>query len=121
MLMFDRLNALAKEKGVSKSHLCRLIGRNEYYLRDCEKKQIEIEPKNIVIIAKALGTTSDYLLGETDDPSLQENDSLKTAQAALFGGLYDRLSEQEMDNLWADAQEFAQFKATQMIRGKGKK
>ena len=37
MLQIDRLVALAKEKGVSKSHLSALVGRGSYYIRDLAK------------------------------------------------------------------------------------
>ena len=56
--MFDltRLESLAKTKGISKTHLCSLVGRPKYYLNDIKNK----------VWAQTLNTTPEYLKGETD-------------------------------------------------------
>ena len=67
LFRYDRLNALAKETGVKKAHLCRLLGRSEYYLRDAEKNNTNISGRALSILAEALGTTPEYLTGESDE------------------------------------------------------
>lgn len=67
MFRYDRMNLLAKEKGVKKAHLCRLLGKTQYYLRDAEKANTDIKGEALSIIAEALGTTPEYLTGESDD------------------------------------------------------
>lgn len=63
-----RIRDLAKEQGRSLKYLCDKIGvSSRTYFRDIEKQQREIPPKKLEIIAGALNTTVDYLLGNTDE------------------------------------------------------
>lgn len=66
MFRYDRLNALVKETGVKKAHLCRQMGVSSYYLRDAEKGQINIPPENVEILARCLSVSPDYLTGQSD-------------------------------------------------------
>ena len=43
------------------------MGKSLYYLRDAEKNNTDIQGENLRIIADMLGTTPEYLAGETDD------------------------------------------------------
>lgn len=67
MFRYDRMNALFAETGVKKAHVIRLMGKSSYYLRDAEKLNTDLHPKYVKIIADALGTTPEYLTGETDE------------------------------------------------------
>lgn len=64
---YDRMNTLVQETGVSKSHICRKLGKSRYFLRDSEKNNTDIQGECLQIIADALGTTPEYLSGETDE------------------------------------------------------
>lgn len=70
MFRYDRLNALAQEKGIKKAHICRKLGRSAYYLRDAEKVNTDISDDQLAIIAEILRTTPAYLRGETDNPEI---------------------------------------------------
>lgn len=72
MFSFDRLDALCKQYGVSKSHLCRLVNKGNNYIQDSKKKQISIPMDIVCTWATALHTTPEYLLGETDDQTKKE-------------------------------------------------
>ena len=63
---YDKLEALAKEKGVSKTFLCQIVGRERYYLRDCKKNNFIPPEEHIKAWADALSTTADYLTDKTD-------------------------------------------------------
>lgn len=63
---YDKLESLAKSKGVSKTHLCQLVGRERYYLRDCKNKNTEPPEDYVMTWADALGTTVDYLTDKTE-------------------------------------------------------
>ncbi len=63
---YDKLEELAKEKGVSKTFLCQIVGRERYYLRDCKKNNFMPPEDHIIAWAKALGTTVEYLTDKTD-------------------------------------------------------
>lgn len=86
LFMYDRFNNLVKMTGVSKAHLNRLLGKTSYYLRDAQKSNIDIPYESVVILAEALGTTPEYLRGETNEQ--------KTKKPAAQG---DGLSEKEMN------------------------
>lgn len=66
--MFDltRLESLAKTKGISKTHLCSLVGRPKYYLNDIKNKGTQAPDDYIEVWAQTLNTTPEYLKGETD-------------------------------------------------------
>ncbi len=66
--MFDltRLESLAKTKGISKTHLCSLVGRPKYYLNDIKNKGTQVPDDYIEVWAQTLSTTPEYLKGETD-------------------------------------------------------
>lgn len=66
---YDKLEFLAKEKGVSKTFLCQIVGRERYYLRDCKKNCIVPPDEYVEAWANALGSSVAYLMDETDDPS----------------------------------------------------
>lgn len=40
MFDFSRLDKLLTETGISKAHLCSLVGRERYYIRDAKNKAI---------------------------------------------------------------------------------
>lgn len=64
---YDKLESLAKERGISKTHLCQLVGRERYYLRDCKNRGVEPPEDHIKTWADALGTTADYLTDKSED------------------------------------------------------
>ena len=88
MFRYDRMNELAKQKGVKKAHLCRLLGRSLYYLRDAEKAGTDINGIECSVIAEALWTTTAYLRGETDDPELPKSQDYDLA--SYIADLRDR-------------------------------
>lgn len=65
---FERLKTLAKSQGKSLTHLCKLIDRPKYYFHDLKKTGAAMPEEYLSIIAKELGTTPEYLLGETENP-----------------------------------------------------
>ena len=94
MLQIDRISELAKEKGVSKSHLCALVGRKPYYLVDLSKHGTQPPAETVAVWADALGTTPAYLMGETDQkekPTGNDADGL-TAEMRELLSLFDAAS-----------------------------
>lgn len=73
MWSYDKFNNRVNETGVSKAFIGRQIGKDQYFIRDHEKKGFTDE--QIAIIAKCLWTTPEYLTDETDEkeiPSISE-------------------------------------------------
>ena len=88
--MVARIKLKAKEKGWSMSHLARQLGLAQSYFTDVKNGKNSISAKRLEEIADLLGTTTDYLLGKTDDPSRPEDMSPKQKEAMeLFSRLDD--------------------------------
>ena len=63
----SRIRDLAKQQGKSVTYICKLINRPKYYLNDVDKKPDRmISDEDLKTLAINLGTTADYLKGETD-------------------------------------------------------
>lgn len=69
MFNFDRLRSLAKEQGVTVTHLCNIVGKKNSYIADSKNKGVSIPAATVETWAAALHTTPAYLLGDTDDPA----------------------------------------------------
>lgn len=69
----DRLIELRTAHGLSQDQLAKLTGSTQPSINRLEAGETE-RPRNLPEIARALGTTSDYLLGETDDPGSRLTD-----------------------------------------------
>lgn len=74
---YDKLESMAKEKGISKTFLCQLVGRERYYLRDCKKNSFSPPVSHIESWANALDTTVDYLTDKTEDPSPKKKEPVE--------------------------------------------
>ena len=71
----ERITSLAKAQGKTITHLCNLIGKSKHYFVNIRNKGLNIPSEYLQIIAADLGTTPEYLLFETDNPSVMKNDS----------------------------------------------
>lgn len=65
-MTIDKIETLAKEKGMSLSFLCGKLGLARNYLSEVKKGKTKISDDRLAIIADILNTTSEYLKGETD-------------------------------------------------------
>lgn len=68
MFRGDRLDSLMREKGISQSELARLVGISQTSIWKLTQPGSQ-GSKHTHKIAAILGTTSEYLMDETDDPS----------------------------------------------------
>ena len=66
MVDFDRLEALIRQQGKKKSHLCALAGKGRGYINDAKNGNGTISDEALEIFARELGTTVAYLRGQTD-------------------------------------------------------
>lgn len=62
----SRIVALAKKQGKSMTRLCNLIGKGRGYIKDVRYKDRDMPEEYLQAIAADLGTTPEYLRGETD-------------------------------------------------------
>ena len=80
---FGKRVALARGKvGWTRRELATRAGLHEQHLAKVEREQRpHLEADTVIKLAKALGCTSDYLLGLTDDPHPRTRPRPRTAQS----------------------------------------
>lgn len=75
MYEIDKIKELAKEQGKSLSFICAQLKTSRTFFLDVERGKSSLKPDRLAQIAEILGTTPEYLCGETDikeKPSLAE-------------------------------------------------
>lgn len=73
MLIGDRIKELRTKRRLSQGELGNRVGVESTIISRWETNRVRPSQKYIVKLAGALGVSTDYLLGETDDPSPSEN------------------------------------------------
>ena len=65
----DRVKEFAKQQGLTMKYLCDCLGKRRGFLTAVRNGRDHIDAHELSIIADKLHTTTDYLIGVTDDPS----------------------------------------------------
>lgn len=93
MFKYDRLEELISESGKTKVSLCKKINKCPTYLRDAKKQNTDISGETLRILAEELGTSIEYLTGETNEkkPIPVSEDGL-SSEAKEIIRLYDLAS-----------------------------
>ena len=65
----DRIKDFAKLQGLTMKFLCDCLGKRRGFLTAIRNGRDHIDAHELSIIADKLHTTTDYLIGATDDPS----------------------------------------------------
>ena len=97
MFRYDRLDELVKETGLKKNYLSTKIGHTGRYLNDAKKQNTDIKLAEVQVLAKELGTTAEYLRGETDQknkPTLISESELDETTKELFDILTNATEEE---------------------------
>lgn len=68
--LHDRVKTLCAERGVKIGAVGQLIGKSPLFFNNVFKGKQNIYIEDVERVADALGTTSDYLLGASDDPTI---------------------------------------------------
>lgn len=66
MYEIDKIKKLAKEQGKSLSFICAQLKTSRTFFLDVERGKSSLKPDRLAQIAEILGTTPEYLRGETD-------------------------------------------------------
>lgn len=66
MYEIDKIKELAKEQGKSMAFLCTKLNVTKTYFADIARGKNTLKPDRLAQIADILGTTPEYLRGETD-------------------------------------------------------
>jgi len=104
MTVIERIKALAYEKGISMSFLCKKMNVARVYFNDIQKNGRTIPDDKLAIIAGTLGTSVEYLLGKTEQkekPTVNdgERDALERDIMELLDSLSPDKREQAIDYL----------------------
>lgn len=113
--MFEkRLRQLREQKGYqTQQSLADALGVAQSTVANWEAGRREPNYETTVRLADFFCVSVDYLMGRSDASALPDADA--GLKAALWGGESD-LTEEEMDELWADVREYAAYKAQQCRR-----
>lgn len=89
MFRFDRFEELRASRGVTKKFITDAIGRTSQTVQDWKNGKSEPNDSQIGIVAQILGTSVEYLRGETDESIKKEPVPMKEDE---FTARYLRLS-----------------------------
>lgn len=91
----DNILYLAKQKGIKQVYICNQLGLDTTWLRTVKKQNINISPERLAQIADILGTTVEYLNGETDNPEKEKSPSEldELLKDPLNKELFDKLAK----------------------------
>ena len=103
MFDYDKLAELIDKSGKSKAHLCRKMGKPEYYLRDVLKQKTIIPDDLQIILAKELGTTVEFLNGIEEKEKPLTNGEGLDAETIELREIWDSADQEERDALLAMA------------------
>lgn len=102
MFNYDRLDRLVKETGKKKNYLSMKMGFSGRYLNDAKKQNTDIKGEPLRILAEELGTTPEYLVGETDQKESPAPLGAELTKESIQM-LLDRMSAEDLSALIADA------------------
>lgn len=105
-MQIDQIESLAKEKGLSLSFISTQLGLRRTYLKDVKLGRSSIPADRLAQIADILGTTPEYLRGETDiKEKPAENGELSEDDMKLLA-FFNRLPPQ-VQSLFADMEQLS--------------
>lgn len=79
----ERTKGLCKAKGISQKFVSESTGHGQFFLNDVWLEKRSVSGGDLHTIADILGTTPEYLSGETDDPSRGEVEMNKEDEELL--------------------------------------
>lgn len=81
LIVYDRIDALCKEKGKNITIMCKEIPISRSILSEYKAGRTKTIKADVLSkIAEYLGTTTDYILGNTDDPTLPQKEKPATGE-----------------------------------------
>ena len=110
-MFYENFLNLCQKAGKSPSSVVTEIGLNKSAVTSW-KKGTNPTNSNLVKISHYFGVSVDELLGKKNTVSDSDTISEDDIKAAFFEGAGD-LTKEEMDDLWADAQDYMRYKLEQ--------
>lgn len=97
MNTIERIKQLAKEQDLKMSYICRRIGVNASYFTEATARNRELSTERLTAIADVLGTTVEYLRGETDQKEKPTASGELSPKDRKIIELASQLSDQNLD------------------------
>lgn len=115
------LKELRLKKGVSQQAVADYLKITRQAYSNYENGNRSPDNEILLKLAEYFGTSVDVILrGPEKAPTPEGERHVSDAElkAAFFDGYSDELTQEEIDELWADAKDYARFKAEQRMRHK---
>lgn len=117
--IYKRIRTRREELGLSQEELAARMGyKSKSSINKIEMGVNDIPQSKVLAFAKALDTTTAYLMGVDEDKerdSANQKSSISDAEirAAFFNGADPTLTEEEMAAMWEDVKNFRDFVISQ--------
>ncbi len=99
MFRYDRLDILISESGKKKTYLSKKMGHAGRYLNDAKKQNTDIKIEDVKILAEELGTSVEFLRGETDKKEKPAPEGELDEETKELREIWDVASEEERQTL----------------------
>ena len=104
MFIYERFEALRRSRGITKRFIAQSLGRSSTLCQDWKMQKSQPNAEQLAKVAQILGTTPEYLRGETDDPAPAPAPAPEDGEmAALLSSLREREDMRMLFKLAKDA------------------
>ena len=101
LFIYERFEALRASRGITKRFIAQSLGRSSTLCQDWKKQKSQPNDEQLAVVARILGTTPDYLRGETDEVSPAPAEDRELAE--LLSSLREREDMRMLFKLAHDA------------------
>ncbi|MCP1355422.1 helix-turn-helix domain-containing protein [Aneurinibacillus migulanus] len=99
-MLAQRLRQIRKSKKLTQEELANRVSTTKGTISNYENGHSSPPNEMLVLLAETLGTTTDYLLGRTTNPSPKDSEDDSNINVAFYDGLKD------LDDLDPDERQF---------------
>ena len=100
---YERFEALRSSRGITKRFIAQSLGRSSTLCQDWKKQKSQPNDEQLAVVARILGTTPEYLRGETDEVSPAPGPAEDGELAELLSSLREREDMRMLFKLAHDA------------------
>ena len=101
LFIYERFEALRASRGITKRFIAQSLGRSPTLCQDWKMQKSQLSDEQLAVVARILGTTPDYLRGETDEVSPAPAEDRELAE--LLSSLREREDMRMLFKLAQDA------------------
>ena len=83
MFQYERFEQLRLSRGITKTFIAQSLGRSATLCQDWKQQKSQPNEQQLREVARILGTTPEYLRGETDDPAPARDEELEELLTSL--------------------------------------